>query len=105
MGWILLQPAGYIQSQQAAKTLLEMGECLFDLTKSRSRLQPINYGSRACTDAERFFHSFVGKVASGRWSISQNKRYLWGNHFYWMCDCVAVKEVLEYNGSIHMIMR
>ena len=33
------------------------------------------------------------------------QKYLWGNHFYWMCDCIAVKEILEYNGSIHMVMR
>ena len=105
MGWILLQPAGDKESQQAAKTLLQNGECLFDLTKSGARLQPVVYGSRACTESERFFHSFVGEAAAGRWAISQNKRYLWGNHFYWMCDCTAVKEILEYNGSIHMIMR
>ena len=31
--------------------------------------------------------------------------YLWGTHFYWMCDCIAVKEILEYDGEIHMICR
>lgn len=63
------------------------------------------FGSRSCTDTERAFHSFVGETACGRWSISQNRRFLWGNHFYWMCDCSAVKqEVLEYNGSISFVL-
>ena len=52
MGWILLQPAGDTESQKAAKTLLETGDCAFDLTKSGARLQPIAYGSRANTDSE-----------------------------------------------------
>ena len=105
MGWILLQPAGDTASQAAAKVLRETGECTFDINKSGARLQPISYGSRACTEAERHFHSFVGEVAAGRWGIAQNKKYLWGAHFYWFCDCTAVKEVLEYDGNIHMVMR
>ena len=105
MGWILLQPAGDSASQAAAKILRETGECTFDISKTGARLQPIAYGSRACTDTERHFHSFVGEVAAGRWGIAQNKKYLWGAHFYWFCDCTAVKEVLEYDGSIHMVMR
>ena len=28
-----------------------------------------------------------------------------GAHFYWICDCIAMKEILEYDGEIHMICR
>ena len=31
--------------------------------------------------------------------------YLWGMHFFWLCDCDAVKEILEYDGPIHMCRR
>ena len=105
MGWILMQPASDEISQKAVQTLIETGECLFDKTKSGARLQPIAFGSRACTERERHFHSFVGEAASGRWAISQNRHFLWGAHFYWICDCKSIKEILEYSGSIPMVMR
>ena len=28
-----------------------------------------------------------------------------GGKFYWICDCIAVKEILEYTGSIHQLRR
>lgn len=31
--------------------------------------------------------------------------YLWGTYFYWMCDCIVMKEILEYDGVIYMICR
>ena len=61
--------------------------------------------TRSCTDMERKLHSFVGEVACGRWAIGQTRRFLWGYHFYWMCDCSAVKEILEYDGNISYICR
>ena len=105
MGWILMQPSDDNESITATKLLLEKGECLFDLSLTGPRLQPIAFGSRACTDMERKLHSFVSEVACGRWAIGQNRRFLWGCHFYWMCDCSAVKEILEYDGSISYICR
>ena len=50
-------------------------------------------------------HSFTGEAASGRWSISQNRRYLWGCHFWCICDCSVIKQVLEYSGTITMVCR
>lgn len=105
MGWILMQPADDEESQEAIKILLETGECLFDLSPNGPRLRPVAFGSRSCTDMERKLHSFVGEVACGRWAIGQNRRFLWGCHFYWMCDCSAVKEILEYDGSISYVCR
>ena len=55
----------------------------------------IKYGSRAWTTSEKWFHSFIGETAAGRWGI--------GQLFYWVCDCAALKEVLDYEGSISMI--
>ena len=105
MGWILMQPADDEQSIAASMTLSSGGKCLFELSKNGARLQPIAFGSRACTGLERKFHSFVGEAACGRWAISQNRMYLWGSHFYWMCDCAAVKEILDYDGNISMVCR
>ena len=105
MGWILMQPADDEESHRATAHLLETGECVFDLSKNGTRLRPVAFGSRACSDMERLYHSFVGEVACGRWAISQNCQYLWGNKFYWLCDCSAVREILEYDGTIPMICR
>ncbi len=105
MAYILMQPDDSEESKQALKKLQDTGVCDFDLTLEGARLRPVAFGSRACTQAESHYHSFVGEVSSGRWSIAQNKRYLWGAFFYWMCDCMAVKEVLDYSGPIHMVRR
>ena len=102
---ILIQPADNEVSTKATAHLLKSGEYLFDVTKSGSRLKAVLFGSRSCTDQERIYHSFVGETACGRWKISKNRKYLWGTHFYWMCDCKAIREVLGYNGSIAMVSR
>ena len=35
--------------------------------------------------------------------VGKNRKYLWGVHFYWMCDCKAIRDVLEYDGPISMM--
>ena len=105
MGYILCQPDDSPESSAAITTLQSNGTCLFDLTLQGPCLRPILFGSRSCLQSEQHFHSFVGEIACGRWAIAQNKNYLWGTHFYWLCDCNSVKEILNYNGSIHMLNR
>ena len=105
MGWILMQPADDADSVAAARCLKETGNCLFDISLGGARLKPVAFGSRGCNDNEQNFHSFTGESACGRWAITQNKKYLWGCHFYWLCDCCTIKEILEYSGSIPMICR
>ena len=105
MGFILTQTANDDISKEVSIHLLKTGECLFDVTKSGARLQPIIFGSRCCTGQERSYHSLVGESACGHWAISKNGKYLWGTHFYWICDCKAIQEILEYNGEIVMISR
>jgi len=105
MGWIMMQPADDAESTAATTLLLKTGECKFDLTKGGARLRPTGFGSRCCLPQERKYHSFVGEAACGRWAISQNRRYLWGAHFWWICDCLAIKEILDYDGPIAMIYR
>ena len=41
----------------------------------------------------------------GDWAIAHLKWYLWGTLFYWMYDCSAVKEILEYKGSNPQLRR
>ena len=54
---------------------------------------------------ESKLHSFTGEAACGRWAIAQNRKFLWGCHFYWICDCLAIMEILDYSGTISMICR
>jgi hypothetical protein len=103
MGWVLMQPDDSASSIQALHHLRSEGTCKFNVTMHGARLQAIHFGSRGCTDRERHFHSFVGKAACGRWSISQNRKFLWGAEFFWLCDCSAMREILEYDGPIHQI--
>ena len=63
----MMQPAGDDESVAATKTLLETGECLFDLTKSSARLRPTGFGSRACLSKESRYYLFVGEAACDRW--------------------------------------
>ena len=100
MGWILMQPADDNESVEATKQLQSGGKCLFDLTLKGVGLKPIGFGSRASTALERKYQSMVGETVCGRWAISQNKTYLWGSHFYWMCDCTAVKEPWNMEGIL-----
>ena len=92
-------------SKDATIKLLETGVYDFDLTLESPRLRPVCFNSRSNRDYEEHYHSFVGETACGRWVIAHLKRYLWGVLFYWMCDCSAVKEILEYNGSSHQLRR
>jgi hypothetical protein len=104
-GFILMQPDDSAESVAAMDHLLFTGECMFDLTLKGARLRPVRFGSRRCTPQEQHYHSFVGEAAVGRWAINQNRKYLWGTTFYWLCDCSGVKEILEYDGPIHQVRR
>jgi hypothetical protein len=105
MGWILMQPDHSPASTTTLALLRSTGSCTFDLTMNGARLRPIRFGSRSCTEREHHFHLFVGEAACGWWAISQNRKFLWGSEFFWLCDCSAVKEILEYDGPIHQIRR
>ena len=105
MGYILMQPDDSSDSIAAMNYLADTGEFLFDLSLDGPRLRPVLFGSRSNLPYKSDYHSFVGEVACGRWSISACRKYLWGTQFYWLCDCIAVKKVLEYNGSIHQLKR
>ena len=50
-------------------------------------------------------NSFVGEVACERWDVAVCRKYLRGVNFYYLCDYSDIKEVLEYNGSIHQLER
>ena len=82
MGWTLMQPTDDIESTKATNVLLKCGECTYDFSKDGVRLNPVRFGSRAYTDFERKYHSFVGEAPSGRCAISQNRHYLWGTNFW-----------------------
>ena len=66
MGYILMQPDESEESRAAMKLFKETGDCVFDLTKSGPRLKPVTFGSRACNDIEKRYHSFVAEAGCGR---------------------------------------
>ena len=101
MRWILMQPADGSESFEATKQLQKDGKCLFDLCRDGARLKPVKFGSRSCTEFERKYHLFVGEAAAGISAISQDRHFIWGNNLYWMCNCTAVKEILEYGGGAY----
>ena len=69
MWYILVKPANDTASISATVLLLKSGECLFDTKKSYARLQPIFFGSRACTGHETQYYSFDSEAACGCWEI------------------------------------
>ena len=105
IGYILMQPDDSQDLLVAIKHLTATGECLFDILLDGPRLRPVLFGSRANMSYDRSYHSFVGEVAYVRWSIAVCRKYLWSALFYWICDCSSIKEVLEYDGSIHQLKR
>ena len=103
VGFVVMQPANEEISEKATALLQTTGEWLFDISLEGPRVQPLSFGSRTCTDIEKNFHYFVGEASAGRWSIAKNRHYLWGSHFYWICDCKSIKHVLDYSGSITLV--
>ena len=105
MDYILIHPDDSSDSIAVITYIADTGECLFGLSLDRPRLRPVLCGSRSNLFYESDYHSFVGEVACGRWRIAVCRKYLWGSQFYWLCNWNAVKEVLEYQGSIHQLKR
>ena len=103
MGYILIQPENLSESIAAIKYLESTGEWISDLTLSGPRLIPVLYNSRSNLDREKDYHLFVGDIACGRWTISRLRKKLWETFFYWLCGCNTIKEILEYNVSIHQL--
>ena len=91
-----MQPDHSEASKEALLLLTTTGVCKFDLAMKGAWLRPIRFGSRAYTDREVHFHSFVGETGCGRWAISSNKKFLWGAEFYWLCDWAGIKDCLLY---------
>ena len=105
MGYILIQHDNCSESLRALKLVEDSGDFTFELSLEGPRLHPVLFGSRSDLPYEMNYHSFVGEIACGRWSITHNRRYLWGKKFYWIYDCNSVKEILEYTSSIYQLRR
>ena len=105
MGYILMQPDDSIVAKAATIKLRDTGECDFDISLDGARLRPILFNSRSCTQTEKHYHGFIGEIACGRWAISMEKRYLWGSHFYWLCDMKTTYKIMHYTGPIHILRR
>ena len=105
MAYIIMQPEDSDKARMATQKLEETGECTFDLSIGGPRLKPVAFGSRKCSVTESNYHSYVGEIATGRWAMSENKTYLWGAKFTWLCDMKSISKILEYDGHIHMLCR
>ena len=103
MGYISIQPDDYSASLIAIKHLSLTSECSFDFPFNRPRLRHILFRSRSSMTYEWDYHSFISEVVYGHYAIAVHQKDLWGTNFYCLCDCSAIKEVLEYNGNIHQL--
>ena len=103
MALALMQPDDSKESCAAMASLAKDQDCDFDTTLKGARLRPIQFQSRQCLEQEQHYHSFVGKAATRQWAIGICQKYLVGQHFFWLCDCSAMKEILEYTGNIHQV--
>ena len=107
MSFILMQPEDSTAASSAISQLSagDPSSVSFDKTLTSARLQPIYSASRRCSDSEADYHSFVGEIAAGRWAFSCVNQYLWGAHFYWICDCNGVSKIATYSGPSHQLRR
>ena len=86
MGCILIKPDNSPESLETIAHLRSTGECIFDRNSSSLRLMPVFFDSRSNFDHERYYHSFVGEIACGYWTISRLRKYLWWALSYWLRD-------------------
>ena len=98
-----MQPDDSKKSCTATASLAKDQDCDFDTTLKGARLQQIKFQSCQYLEQEQHYHSFVGEVATGQWAIGIFQKYLVGQHFFWLFDCSAMKEILEYTGNIHQV--
>ena len=105
MAYIIMQPEDSDEARLATKKPENEGICDFDVNMKGARLKPITFGSRKCSGTESNYHSYVEEIAIGRWAMAENKVYLWGARFYWLCDMKSIHKILEYDGHIHMLCR
>jgi hypothetical protein len=50
-------------------------------------------------------HSHLGQGFSGDYAINKCRQYVFGQRFFWVTDCYAIKFILSYKGSNHAILR
>ena len=75
-GYILMKADKSPQSLTELTLLEATGKYTFDLSLDGPRLRPMFFRSRSNQTFEVHYHSFVGEVACGRWSISYYRKYL-----------------------------
>ena len=100
-----MHPDDSNEARLATVKLRQKNECDFDLSLDGARLRPILFNSRSCSATKRHYHGFVGEIACGRWAIRMEKRYLWGTHFFWLCDMKTTYKIVYYTGPIHILRR
>jgi len=80
-----------------------IGEYDLDLSLRGSRLRPIASSSLYCKDYEVNYHGFVGEIRVGSVSITKLHKCFRGTFLYWMTDCNAISEVLEYTQTVYQL--
>ena len=72
---------------------------------STATLQPIFFGALKTCGNEIRLHSHLGEGFSGDWAINKCRQYVFGQRFYWVTDCYAIKFILLYKGGNPAILR
>jgi hypothetical protein len=105
MGFILMQPDCSEESLAAIAKLVAGEDNEFDASMTGARLGPVLFGSRKCGDRETHYHSMVGEAACGQWAFGKLKKYLYGTHFWWICDYDGMRILFGYDGPIKQLRR
>ena len=71
-----MKPNNSPESIAAIKHLESTSEYLFDLILFSPLLIPVLFNFRSNIDHEKYYHSYVGEIARGRWAISQLRKYV-----------------------------
>jgi hypothetical protein len=72
---------------------------------SEATLRPICLGARKTRGNKVQLHCHLGKGLSGDYTINKCRPYVFGQRFFWVTDCYAIKFILSYEGGNPAILR
>jgi hypothetical protein len=97
--FVLLQPGNNDASAKAAQDYWDGCGFSFMMNGSTTALHPICFGVHHTQGNEVRLHSHLGEGFSGDYAINKCQQYIFGQCFFLVTDCYAIKFILSYEGS------
>ena len=102
---MLCQPASDEATLKAVQDYPD-GKGFSFMTRSSSAVHhPVCFGARRSSGNEVRLHSHLGKGFAGDYAINKCNHMLFGQRFFWVTDCYAIKFILSYKGGNSAILR